>query len=158
MPCMRIVVQKKNPAGEVTYQYEGDLLRRDENSIVLEALFDRKDMPFQDVVFRTGDRFVEYYYADRWYNIFEVHSHVDDHVKGWYCNVTRPASITADTVEAIDLALDVWVGKDGSMRVLDLDEFDALDLNTEDREEALKALDELKSMVWERREPFDQIE
>ena len=47
-------VQKKNPAGEVTYEYEGVLLNRDEHSITLEALFDRADMPFMDVVFKTG--------------------------------------------------------------------------------------------------------
>ena len=69
----RIKIQKKNPAGEVTYKYEGDLIARDENSITLEALFDRADMPFQDVVFKTGDRFVEYYYSNRWYNIFAIY-------------------------------------------------------------------------------------
>ena len=86
-------MQKKNPAGEVTYEYEGVLLSRDENSVTLEALFDRADMPFQDVVFRTGDRFVEYYYSDRWYNIFAIHDKDDGKVKGWYCNVGKPAVI-----------------------------------------------------------------
>src|SRR5512138_30829 len=89
----RIIVQKKNPAGEVTYQYEGVLMERDENSIKLEALFDRADMPFRDVVFKTGDRFVEYYYSDRWYNIFAIHDRDDGSVKGWYCNVGMPAVI-----------------------------------------------------------------
>ena len=40
----RIKVQKKNPAGEVTYEYEGELLSRDETSVKLEALFDRADV------------------------------------------------------------------------------------------------------------------
>ena len=31
---LRIKVQKKNPAGEVVYEYEGDELRRDDTSIV----------------------------------------------------------------------------------------------------------------------------
>ncbi len=78
----RIKVQKKNPAGEVTYEYEGLLLQHDEHSIVLEAFFDRADMPFLDVVFKTGDRFVEYYYTDRWYNIFAVYDRDDRTVKG----------------------------------------------------------------------------
>ena len=53
----RIKVQKKNPAGEVTYEYEGVMLSRDEHSIVLEALFDRADMPFMDVVFKDRGPF-----------------------------------------------------------------------------------------------------
>jgi hypothetical protein len=70
---MKIKVQKKNPEGEITYQYEGVLLKRDENSITLEALFDRQDMLFVDIVLKKGDRFVEHYYTDRWYNIFAVY-------------------------------------------------------------------------------------
>ena len=78
---LRIKVQKKNPAGEVVYEYEGDELRRDDTSIVLEALFTRDDMPFQDVTFKKGDRFVEYYYSDRWYNIFAIYDRDDDRSK-----------------------------------------------------------------------------
>ena len=121
----RIKIQKKNPTGEVTYKYEGDLIARDENSITLEALFDRADMPFQDVVFKTGDRFVEYYYADRWYNIFAIHDRDDGKVKGWYCNVGMPAVIEDDVVSYVDLALDLWVSVDGQQTVLDEDEFQA---------------------------------
>ena len=73
-----VKVQKKNPAGDIKHEYVGDVLRRDEHSIVLEALFDRADMPFMDVVFRTGDRFVEYYFSNRWYNIFTIHDQADD--------------------------------------------------------------------------------
>src|SRR5215212_12021596 len=100
----RIKVQKKNPAGEVTYQYEGVMLARDENSVTLEALFDRADMPFMDVVFKTGDRFVEYYYSNRWYNIFAIHDRDDGKVKGWYCNIGKPAVIEDGVVSYIDLA------------------------------------------------------
>src|SRR5512143_2362292 len=104
MSRMNIRVQKKDPAGKVTYEYEGVLLSRDENSIVLEALFDRADMPFMDVVFKTGDRFVEYYYSDRWYNIFAIHDREDDKIKGWYCNVGKPAEIADGVVSYVDLA------------------------------------------------------
>lgn len=140
----RIKIQKKNPAGEVTYKYEGDLIARDENSITLEALFDRADMPFQDVVFKTGDRFVEYYYADRWYNIFAIHDRDDGKVKGWYCNVGMPAIIEDDVVSYVDLALDLWVSVDGQQTVLDEDEFAQLKLDDELSSNALNGLEELK--------------
>ena len=150
---MRIVVQKKNPAGEVTYQYEGDLLRRDENSIVIEALFDRKDMPFQDVVFRTGDRFVEYYYSDRWYNVFAVHDKDDGKIKGWYCNIGKPAEIEDGLVSYVDLALDLWVSANWNQTVLDEDEFDALALTSELHAGALNGLKEVQYLFESKNPP-----
>ncbi len=113
---MKIKVQKKNPDGDVLVEYEGDELGRDENSITLEALFTRDDMSFMDVVFKKGDRFVEYYYSDRWYNIFEIYDRDDGKLKGWYCNVGMPAVIEDDLVSYIDLALDLWVSETNFFR------------------------------------------
>ena len=151
---MRIQVQKKNPVGEVTYQYEGVMLSRDEHVIVLEALFDRADMPFMDVVFKTGDRFVEYYFNDRWYNIFAIHDHDDGNIKGWYCNIGKPAVFEDGVVSYVDLALDLWVSVDGKQTVLDEDEFEALGLNEEVQRNALNGLEELKSLFKNNNPPF----
>lgn len=148
-----VKVQKKNPAGEVTYEYEGTLLKSDEHSITLEALFDRADMPFMDVVFKTGDRFVEYYFTDRWYNIFAIYDRDDGTIKGWYCNVGGPAVFEDGVVYYIDLALDLWVSADGKQTILDEDEFEELKLNDELRTGALKGLDELKQLFLNNKPP-----
>ena len=142
----RITVQKKNPAGEVTYEYEGSLLSKDENSVVLEALFDRDDLPFMDVVFKRGDRFVEYYYTDRWYNIFAVHDRDDGQNKGWYCNTGKPAVFEDSVVSYVDLALDLWVSSGGEQTVLDEDEFEALELDDDLRAGARNGLAELQQL------------
>ena len=144
--AVRIKVQKKNLGGEVVYEYEGDLLHRDENSVTLEALFTRDDMPFMDVVFKKDDRFVEYYYANHWYNIFEIHDRDDGNIKGWYCNIGMPAVIEDGVVSYVDLALDLWVSTNGKQTVLDEDEFEKLDLNDKLREDALRGLEELKQL------------
>src|SRR5574338_321766 len=153
MSGMKIKVQKKNPAGEVTYEYEGKLLHRDELSITLEALFDRDDMPFMDVVFKKGDRFVEYYYTDRWYNIFEIHDRDDDKVKGWYCNIGMPAALEDGIVSYVDLALDLWVSAGGKQTVLDEDEFQELQLNEDLRSGALRGLNALKERLLKDKPP-----
>jgi len=143
---MKIKVQKKNPKGEITYQYEGILLSRDENSITLEALFDRQDMPFMDIILKNGDRFVEHYYTDRWYNIFAVYDRDDGKLKGWYCNIGKPAVIKDGVVSYVDLALDLWVSAHGKQTVLDEDEFEKLDLNEELSAGALNGLNQLKRL------------
>lgn len=151
---MKIRIQKKNLAGDVTYTYEGELLSRDEHSIILEALFDRADMPFVDTVLRTGDRFVEYYYNDRWYNIFEVHDRDDERIKGWYCNVCQPASFEDGIVSYVDLALDLWISSDGRQTVLDEDEFEGLNLDRELRVDALQGLQDLKQLFLNNKPPL----
>jgi hypothetical protein len=149
----RIRVQKKNPAGEVTYEYEGTLLSRDKRSIKLAALFDRADMPFMDTVFRTGDLFIEHYYADRWYNIFVIHDGENGTVKGWYCNIGKPAVIEDSIVSYVDLALDLWVSTSGEQTVLDQDEFEQLNLSEELRVGALNGLEELKQLFLNGKPP-----
>jgi protein associated with RNAse G/E len=148
-----VKVQKKNPAGQVTYEYEGVLLDHNEHTITIEALFDRADMPFMDVVFRNGDRFVEYYYTDRWYNIFAIHDRDDHKVKGWYCNIGMPAVFEDGIVSYVDLALDLWVSVHGTQTVLDEDEFEELKLDDQLRAGALKGLEDLKTLFLKEKPP-----
>ena len=150
---LRIKVQKKDPGGNVLIEYEGDEISRDENSVKLEALFTRPDMPFMDVVFKQGDRCVEYYYSDRWYNIFTIYDRDDGKIKGWYCNIGMPALIEDGLVSYVDLALDLWVSVNGKQTVLDEDEFEALNLSDELKAGALNGLNELKSLFKNNRPP-----
>ncbi len=149
----RIKVQKKNLADEVLYEYEGDELRRDDKTIVLEALFTRDDMQFLDVTFKKGDRFVEYFFSDRWYNIFAVYDRDDGHIKGWYCNIGKPAVIEGGIVSYVDLALDLWVSENGKQTVLDEDEFEALGLPNELKGGALAGLADLQQLFLNNKPP-----
>lgn len=141
----RIVVVKRNLAGEETWRYEGRVLERGERHVRLEAFFNRPDLPFHGIVMRFGDRFVETFYSDRWYNIFEFRDKDDDRIKGWYCNITRPAVFADGEVSYVDLALDLLVYPDGRQLVLDEDEFEQLSISDEDRQNALDALRELQA-------------
>ncbi|WKZ45648.1 MAG: DUF402 domain-containing protein [Anaerolineales bacterium] len=150
---MRVKSQKKNLAGDVVYEYEGDEIRRDANSIVIEARFTREDMPYMGIVLKKDDRFVEYYYTDRWYNIFAIYDRDDGALKGWYCNIGKPAVIEDGVVSYVDLALDLWVSVDGKQTVLDEDEFEALNLTDGLREGALTGLSELKQVFLREKPP-----
>lgn len=137
-------ILKKNLADEVTWQYDSKVLHRDENSITVEAFFNRDDMPFQEIVLKRNDRFVETFYTDKWYNIFEIYDRDDGRLKGWYCNITKPAVIEDGLVAYVDLALDLWVSADGSRKMLDEDELEALDLDDLTRQKVYESLQELE--------------
>lgn len=149
-----IKVFKRDVEGRITWQYSGRILRRETNAVVLEAFFDHPDRPFMDVTFKKNDRFLETYYTDRWYNVFEIYDRDDGELKGWYCNVGQPAVIKDGTVSYVDLALDLWVSADGRQTVLDEEEFEALDLDDGDRQRALSALAELQQAFQAKRPPL----
>lgn len=150
-----ITVIKRDAAGRETWRYTGRVLERGPGFVRLEARFNRPDLPFMGVTLRQGDRFVETFYTDRWYNIFEIHDRDDDRIKGWYCNIGRPAVLeAADRLSYVDLALDLWVAADGSLTVLDEDEFAALDLDAESRARARAALAELQAAFANRKTPL----
>lgn len=140
-----ITVSKLNLAGQETWRYTGRVLERHADHLVLEARFNRADLPFHGIVLRRGDRFVETFFSDRWYNVFEMHDRQDGRLKGWYCNVGHPAVIGDGVVSYIDLALDLLVYPDGRQLVLDEDEFAELALSPEVRQQARQALEELQA-------------
>ena len=122
-------------------------MKKSENAVILEALFNLDDMPFMGIVLKRADRFVELFYTDRWYNIFEIHDRDTDALKGWYCNISQPAVFESDEVLSfIDLALDLWVTPDGNQIILDEDEFKDLNLDESTRNKALETTLELKEL------------
>jgi protein associated with RNAse G/E len=151
MPVMNI--QKKNLAEEVTWQYDGVKLRRDENSITVEAFFNRDDMPFQEIILKRNDRFVETFFTDKWYNIFEIYDRDDGKLKGWYCNITKPAVIEDDFVSYVDLALDLWVSSNGARKVLDEDELEELELDDDLKQKVFAGLRELEQYFESKNPP-----
>ena len=142
-----INIRKRDESGRIKWEYIGEILEKADNFVRLEARFNRDDLPFQNIVFKRNDRFVETFYSDRWYNIFEIHDRDDDSLKGWYCNIGCPAVWDdPETISYIDLALDLWVTKDGVQYVLDEDEFEQAALDAPTRQSALLAMEELQKL------------
>jgi hypothetical protein len=142
-----ILVLKLDTNRRETWRYTGKVLRRWPDSLLLEAHFNLDDSVFHGIPLGRGDRFVEKYYTDRWYNVFEMHDRADDRLKGWYCNICLPAELQEDQVAYVDLALDLLVYPDGRQLVLDEDEFSDLALDADTRQKALAALSELRGQA-----------
>lgn len=139
-----VTVRKLDLHGNETWRYKAEVLERGDAHIKLQAQFDREDMSFHGLQLKRGDRFVEIFYSQHWFNIFAVHDHEDNHFKGWYCNIGYPAEISENTVSYRDLALDLLVFPDGRQMVLDQDEFARLPLSQVERQNACLALRELQ--------------
>jgi len=141
-----IDVIKFNYKGEETWRYSGTVLKKTLSLIILEAFFDRDETQVEDLLLLRGDRFIEFYYTNRWYNIFEIHDPSDNHIKGWYCNICQPAVFSGESVAYRDLALDLLVYPTGRQVVLDETEFEDLPISPFERSMARLSLNELKRL------------
>jgi hypothetical protein len=150
----KIKIHKLDAYGRELLSYSGELVHRTQSRVTLEAFFNHDDKELDGLSFRRGDRFIETHYGDRWYNVFAIYDVDSDRLKGWYCNITRPARIEDGQVSSDDLALDLIVYPDGTWKVLDQDEFEALDLPQEDRTKALATLAELRGLAEALEGPF----
>ncbi|MFC7306931.1 DUF402 domain-containing protein [Streptomyces monticola] len=149
-PTVDVVLRK---AGRTKIRYPASLLHDDGTHIVVRAPWAGDGVrDFGFVRFEPGDVFTEHYWRDRWYSVKEVRTG-EGALKGWYCDMARPASRTGAGAELVseDLDLDLWVSADGaSVLRLDEDEFAESGLADRDPEAASaasRALDDLELLA-----------
>lgn len=70
------------------------------------------------VVLEPGAPVVWFTYPGRWYDVGRFHL-ADGSYTGAYANILTPVRMEGDRWETTDLCLDVWVGADGEVAVLD---------------------------------------
>ncbi len=133
--------------------------RREGPLIVLEAAFefDVQHHLLGDI--QRGTRTIEYYWLDRWYNVFRF-LNSDGSTRLFYCNVNTPPTFADDVLTYIDLDIDVLVQPDLSYQVLDLEEFAAnaalYVYSREIKRRAQTAVAELISLIEKREFPFGE--
>ncbi|MFI6036452.1 DUF402 domain-containing protein [Streptomyces sp. NPDC051315] len=137
--------------GRTKIRYPAELLSDDGTRFAVRAAWAGEGVrDFGFVRFEPGDVFTEYYWRDRWYSVKEVRDAAGA-LKGWYCDITRPATLSGGELVVEDLDLDLWRSADGTdVRRLDEDEFEESGLARRDPEAAaaaMTALDELEEFA-----------
>ena len=133
------------------------LSRRKASLLVLDAEFEHDVQHDLLGAIQSGTRTIEYYWLDRWYNIFRFMKD-DNTTRLYYCNVNMPPSLKDQVLTYIDLDIDVLVQPDFSYQVLDLEEFETnaqrYGYSEEVKSQARAAVDELVSMIEAHQFPF----
>lgn len=127
------IVRLRVPAGTPTYGKYGQIVEAEDNAI-------------------------EIYFTDRWYNVWHFREHTTyDNL--WYSNIAMPARFDGKTLRWVDLDLDIRCHLDGSIRVLDEDEFEQnrieMGYPSEVVERAFAARDEVLRLGKDGTFPFD---
>jgi len=155
MPPFTVI--KRDAQGQPQLQYRGKLHARGRSFVCIDATFAPESRDLGYISLQQGDLFREWFYHQRWYNIFRVHDPESRAIKGWYCNITRPPQIAPLQVAADDLALDLFVYPDGRLLRLDEQEFAALQLPLPERHQALQAAIAIERMVMQGAPPFGAL-
>lgn len=140
--------------------YRGTLLPFDRDDwMAFEALWTSPDVDVEGVLFLQGGKILEYFSKSRRYNVFQVFA-PDGTFTGIYANITAPATLSLDIVGQPVLTwedhwLDVVMLPDGSLNVLDEDEYaesGVPESHPELHAQILQALDELmaelRAGIW----------
>ena len=140
-------------------RWAGFLIERHRQLVIVDATFN-EDIEHELLgKVATGTISREYYWLDRWYNIFRF-SDASGKLQSFYCNVGLPPSCDGRVLSYVDLDIDVLVKPDFSYQILDLEDFDEnarrYDYPIEVRENAHIALAELKRLIETRSFPFDE--
>jgi protein associated with RNAse G/E len=92
-------------------------------ALTFVGVFDR-DVEHADLgTIRRGTVSYEYYWLDRWYNVFRFHE-ADGRFRNYYCNINMPPTFEGNVLDYVDLEIDLLVWPGGKVEVLDLDEFE----------------------------------
>ena len=138
-------------------RWDAKLSHREGDLIVLDGQFD-VDVSHELLgEIKKGMKTVEYYWPNRWYNVFRFLNE-DGSTRQWYCNINTPPQLENDTLSYIDLDIDILVQPDFSFKVLDQDEFEMnakrYGYSEEEKLRARSAIDELIGMIERRHFPF----
>jgi protein associated with RNAse G/E len=150
------------------YKYDGvlhrtwsaELVRHDGPLIVLDAKF--ADEIIHDLLgtIAIGTHSIEYYWLNRWYNIFRF-AQPDGNLRNFYCNVNKPPEFDGAKLSYVDLDLDILVEPDFSYRILDAEDFEMnarhYNYSQEVQTNARRAVAELVTMIETRGFPFADV-
>ncbi|MBA2338813.1 MAG: DUF402 domain-containing protein [Pyrinomonadaceae bacterium] len=154
----RILVRACKFDGRVHREWKAKLIRRDNSLLVLDARFDTEIRhPLLGTIAR-GTRSVEYYWTDKWYNVFRFMNASGD-LRNYYCNINVPATLDAGVLSFIDLDIDVLVHPTFNYEILDEEEFETnsrfYNYSTEVKRSAQEALTALLELIEKREFPFN---
>ena len=152
-----ITVRVLKQDGAEHRRWQAKLSRRAGPLVVLDAEFD-VDVSHELLgEIKQGTRTVEYYWLDRWYNVFRFLNAAGE-TRLWYCNINTPPRFADGELTYVDLDIDVLAQPDLSFQVLDEDEFEdnssKYGYSAEVIEQAQKGLGELLSLIEQRQFPF----
>jgi protein associated with RNAse G/E len=153
-----VTVNARKYNGKIHKTWKCDLIERNKNLLIFEGVFQDEIKHIDLGIIRPGTVSYEYYWLDRWYNVFRFHE-PEGTLRNYYCNVNMPPTFESGVLDYVDLDLDVLISRNFKIEILDFKEFEMNSKKFNYTEETVKnvrtALTDLINLVFEKRFPFD---
>jgi protein associated with RNAse G/E len=104
-------------------RWPAKIAKREGPLLVLDAIFDEEIEHDLLGTISSGTISTEYYWLDRWYNVFRF-SDPAGTLKNFYCNVNQPPAFDGRLLSYVDLDIDVLVAPDLTYKILDVEDFE----------------------------------
>lgn len=156
-----ITVSARSVDGNLKKSWSCRLLNSEGSTLCLEGTFNVSLKHLELGRIEPGTKSVEYFWLDRWYSVF-IFFTPDGELRNFYCNLNFPPTVKHSSLDYVDLDIDIVVWPNGSIEVLDIEEFE-LNAQKFGYDEAIRlgvatALDEILQKIRDREFPFDLIE
>lgn len=152
-----ITVISRKYDGSIRRSWKCRLVKEEPPLLEFVGEFDRKVVHSDLGLIRRGTVSYEYYWTDRWYNVFRFHE-PEGELKYFYCNINTPPAFKDGSLDYVDLDIDLLVRPDYSVTILDEHEFEEnaelFGIPGDVKDRARQCVDELMGMIDRREFPF----
>lgn len=153
-----ITINSRKFDGKIHRSWKAEFIEQKDSLLTFIGEFEKEINHTHLGVIGRGTVSYEFYWLDRWYNIFRFHEPGGD-LRNFYCNINMPPTFEEGILDYVDLDIDVLVWKDYSFEILDTDEFEENSIkfkySHEIHNKIKKSLEELKKMIENKLFPFD---
>jgi uncharacterized protein len=154
-----ITVNSRKFDNSIQRSWQCDFVEETSDHWLFVGEFEREITHKQLGVIRRKTVSYEYYFKNKWYNVFRFHEPEGD-FKFYYCNINMPPKFENNALDYVDLDLDVLVQKDFSFKILDEEEYndnsELFGYSDELKSQASKSLNELLEMIKTNQFPFTE--
>ena len=156
-----ITINARKSDGVIHRTWQADLIKQTDSLLVFEGVFDHQVKHPDLGVIRPGTISYEYYWLDRWYNVFRFHEPTGE-LRNYYCNINKPPTFRNGVLDYIDLEIDIVVWHNFDYQILDMEEFLENSVlykySEQTKRKVKKTIAELEQLISVRAFPFSEIE
>jgi len=158
MTLSKVTINSRKFDRTISRSWACDVVETAGDLLICEGRFETQvDHPELGVI-RKGTISREYYWFDRWYNIFRFQE-PDGSLRNFYCNIAMPPRLSESILDYLDLDIDVVIWPDHRCVILDRDEFVQNSLRFGYPKEVIQkvneSLQDLRALIDSRQFPFD---
>lgn len=143
--------------GTIHRTWNVQLVSIEKTLLTFVGIFDREIVHQHLGIIRRGTISYEYYWLDKWFNIFRFHEPTGE-LRNFYCNINLPPTFENNVLDYIDLEIDILVKKTFEVEILDIDEFEEFSIKygySENlKKKAFQTLRNVLKMVNKKEFPF----